>query len=96
MKNSLLLVLLTPSSHHVLFSLLDVKMYEDLKSTCTPIMEGQKLKVCLCNVSRVYLYSKLIKRKTIYLGNLRLGHVGYHMLKAIMKKFLKELSQLEV
>ena len=96
-KNLLSMAQLTMSSHYVLFGPHDVKVYQDLKISGTPTMEGRRLEsVYVMSVESAYV-KKARKNETADLWHARLGHVSYHKLKVMMKKtMLMGLPQLDV
>ena len=55
-KNLLSISELTSSGHYVLFGPQAVKIYQNLKIIGTPTMEGRKIRLVLCIVSRVHLF----------------------------------------
>ena len=96
-KNLLSMAQLTTSGHHVVFGPHDVKIYQDLKISGTPMMKGRRLEsVYVMSAESAYV-DKTRKNETTDLWHARLGHVSYHKLKVMMKKsMLKGLPQLEV
>ena len=96
-KNLLSMAQLASSGHYVLFGPQDVKVYEDLKITGTPTMEGRRLEsVYVMSAESAYV-DRTRKGETADLWHARLGHVGYHKLKVMMKRsMLRGLPQLEV
>lgn len=54
-KNLLSISQLTSSGHYVLFGPQAINIYQNLKILETPTMEGRKIRLVLCIVSRVHL-----------------------------------------
>lgn len=83
---------LTSSGNYILFSPQYVKVYQDLTTSWTLIIEGKMLKlVYVLSTECAYLDNNR-KIKTIDLWHARLGHVRYHKMKVMMNKsMLKSL-----
>ena len=96
-KNLLSVAQLTSSGHFVLFGPRDVKVYQDLKISGMPTMEGRRLEsVYVMSAESAYV-DKTRKNETADLWHMRLGHVSYSKLSVMMKKsMLKGLPQFDV
>lgn len=70
-------------------------MYQDVKISRTPIIEGRRLKsVYVLSVEYAYI-DKTQRNKIVDLWHAQLGHISYHKMKVIMNKsMLKGLPQL--
>jgi transposase InsO family protein len=96
-KNLLSVSQLTSSGNYVVFGPEDVKVYQNLKVSGTPIMEGRRRKSIYVMSAESAYVDKTRKNETADLWHARLGHVSYHKLKIMMKKaMLKDLPQLDV
>ena len=80
-----------------MFESRDVKVYQSLKCTSPPLMEGRRLKsVYIMSAQEAYV-NKTRKNKTMDLWHARPRHVSHNRIKAMMKKsMLKGLPNLEV
>ncbi|KAH9779126.1 hypothetical protein KPL71_007607 [Citrus sinensis] len=96
-KNLLSVAQLTSSGHYVLFGPQNVKVFRDLKISEKPTMEGRRLEsVYVMSAESAYV-DKTRRNETADLWHMRLGHVSYSKLSAMVKKsMLKGLPQLDV
>ena len=80
-----------------MFSLQDVKVYQDVKISGTLTIAKQRFELIhLLSVEFAYI-DKTRKNETIDLLHARLGHVSYQKLKVMINKsMLRGLSQLDV
>jgi DNA-directed RNA polymerase alpha subunit len=75
----------------------EVKVYHNLKTSCTPIMEGRKLESIYVMSSESAYIDKTRRNETPDLWHARLGHVSYHKLKMIAEKsMVKDLLEVKV
>jgi len=96
-KNLLSVSQLTDSGNYVLFGPNDVKVYQNLKVTSTPIMEGRRLESIYVMSAETAYVEKVRSNKTVDLWHARLGHVSYSKLKIMMQQSkLKGLPKLEI
>lgn len=96
-KNLLSVSQLTSSGNYVVFGPNDVKVYQSLRPTSPPILEGRRLESVYVMSAQAAYVDKTRKNETSDLWHARLGHVSYHKLKVMMKKTLvKGLPQLEI
>lgn len=93
-KNLLSVSQLTFSGH---YDPQDVKVYQNIKISRTPTMEGRRLEsVYVLSVESAYV-NKTRRNETVDLWHARLGHVNYHKLKVMMNKsMIRCLSQLDL
>jgi len=96
-KNLLSVAQLTSSGHYVLFGPQNVKVFQDLKISEKPTMEGRRLEsVYVMSAESAYV-DKTRRNETADLWHMRLGHVNYSKLSVMVKKsMLKGLPQLDV
>ncbi|KAJ0017529.1 hypothetical protein Pint_09529 [Pistacia integerrima] len=96
-KNLLSMAQLASSGHYVLFGQQDVKVFQDLKISEKPTMEGRRLEsVYVMSAESAYV-DKTKRNETVDLWHIQLGHVSYSKLNVMMKKsMLKELPKLDV
>ena len=96
-KNMLLMAQLASSGHYVLFGPQHVKVYDNINILVTLIMEGRRLESVYAILAESAKTDRAQKREIAYLWHERLGHIGIHKLKVIMKQsMLRGLPQLEV
>ena len=81
----------------MLFGPKDVKVYQNLKPSGQPLMEGRRLESIYVMSAQEAYVDKTRKNETMDLWHARLGHVSYDKLKAMMKKqMLRGLPYLEI
>lgn len=96
-KNLLSVSQLTASGNYVVFGPEDVKVYQNLNASDTPILEGRRLESIYVMSAESAYVDKTRKNETVDLWHARLGHVSYYKLKVMMNKsMLKGLPQLDV
>jgi Integrase core domain/GAG-pre-integrase domain len=96
-KNLLSVSQLTAQGNYVVFGPHEVKVYRNLKTSGTPVIEGQKLEsIYVMSAESTYI-DKTRKNEIPDLWHARLGHVSYHKLKMIAgKSMMKGLLEVEV
>ncbi|CAI0628248.1 unnamed protein product [Linum tenue] len=95
-KNLISITQLTAPGNYVVFGPKDVKVCKEVEIIGTPIMEGIKKNSMYVMSAESACIDSTRKNETADLWHARLGHVGYHKLKVMMKKsMLKGLPQLE-
>jgi GAG-pre-integrase domain len=94
-KNLLSVSQLTAQGNYVVFGPHEVKVYRNLKTSGTPVIEGRKLE-SIMSAESAYI-DKTWRNETPDLWHARLGHVSYHKLKMIAEKsMMKGLPEVEV
>jgi GAG-pre-integrase domain len=94
-KNLLSVSQLTAQGNYVVFGPHEVKVYRNLKTSGTPVIEGRKLE-SIMSAESAYI-DKTRRNETPDLWHARLGHVSYHKLKMIAEKsMMKGLPEVEV
>lgn len=74
----------TSLGNYILFSLQDVKVYQDVIFSGTTIMEGQRLNLIYVLSAEFTYVDKTRKNETINLWHVQLGYISNHKFKVIM------------